>query len=140
MTPVTRGIRRCPALLAAGLLLGCASTSGSTAADTEDPVATTADRATPTSGCAGNCSLRVENRLDTEVHVSTERQSALPDLGVVRANHTGLFELSDFEGQQLELWVRAAKSRELLHVTCVRQFPRGVGRLILGSEITGGAC
>lgn len=140
MTPVTRHACRPLALLAAGLLLGCASSPGGAAADGDPATATADDRATATSACTGDCSLRVENRLDVDVEVSTERQSALPDLGVVRTDRTETFELPDFEGQQLEVWVRAVESQELLHVTCVRQFPRGTGRLILGSEITGGGC
>lgn len=140
MTPDRTPLRRCTALLAAGLLLGCASTSQRTAAERDGPAATADEAADRRSGCAGDCSLRVENRLDVDVQVSAERQPALPDLGVVRANRHEVFELPGFRGQQLEIWVRDEKTREVLHVTCIRQFPRGTGRLIVGSEIRGGGC
>lgn len=135
----TAVLQRCTVLLAAGLLVGCASTSQGSAADREGTTATSqaADRS---SRCAGDCRLRVENRLDVDVEVGTERPSSLPDLGVVRANRNETFELPDFRGQHLEVWVRNEDTQEIVDVTCVRQFPRGTGRLIVGSEIQGGGC
>lgn len=127
------------ALLVAGLLAACASATGGGPDAGEAPGAT-ADDATSRPACAGDCTLRVENRLDTDVEVSAERQPALPALGIVRSNRTESFELAGFHGQQLEIWVRDEETREILHVTCVRQFSRGVARLVVGSEMAGGAC
>ena len=135
-----RGSFRLAALLALGLLAGCASGSGGAGTDAEGADADASVRGTAGPACDGDCRLRVENRLDVDVTVSTERQPGVEELGVVRSNRTAALPLPDFRGQELEVWVRDARTRELLHVTCVRRFPRETGQLVMGSELRGGGC
>lgn len=93
--------------------------------------------------CRGDCSVRVQNRTDRRIEVSTDRRRASPMLGVVWEHEAEVFRLPDFHGQHLELWIRDAESQELVRLTCVRRFlgPERQARVVVGTgEQGGGAC
>lgn len=125
-------------LLVAGLWTGCASASAGGATATNGGSTDARDSDGP--ACQEDCTLRVENRLDRDVTVSTDRQASLPALGVVRRNRTASFELTGFTGQQLEIWIRDEDSDEIVGVSCVRAFPNREGRLVLGAEVSDFGC
>lgn len=134
---------RIAALLAAvALAAACASGGGAGGPAAGSSGASTASDQGP--ACDGDCVLRVENRLDRDVEVSTSRQRALPALGIVREDRIETFRLPDFTGQQLELWLRDEDTGEMVGVACVRQFRmrqgRKVGGLVLGAEVSDFGC
>lgn len=137
---LARSIRPLVLLLAVALAAACVSGGGARSAD----VASASPSAEGDVACDGDCRVRVENRLDRDVEVSTDRQRALPALGIVREDRTETFELPDFTGQQLELWIRDEDTEEIVGVACVRQFRmrqgRKVGQLVLGAEVSDFGC
>ncbi len=145
MTPNAPSPARPLALVAAlALAAACASASGGADGSATAGGATSASSSGTTVACDGDCRVRVENRLDRDVEISTNRQRALPALGIVYENRSETFELSDFTGQQLELWIRDEDTEEIVGLACIRQFQmrqgRKVGQLVLGGEVSSFGC
>lgn len=145
MTPNAPSPARLLALVAAlAVAAACASASGG--ADGSGAAAGEASASTSgtTVACNGDCVLRVENRLDRDVEISANRQRALPALGIAYEDQTETFELPDFTGQQLELWIRDQDTEEMVGLACVRQFRmrqgQKVGQLVLGAEVSSFGC
>lgn len=123
------------ACLAAGAAsAACASSSGGTAGEGVSGGAAASGAAVL---CADGCELRVENRLSrTHIEVSTNRLEGVERLGVVEANSSGTFEITEdgFEGSQVQVWVRDARSGEYIGLHRVHSFPGGVGRVVVSSR------
>lgn len=137
MSPTLSRLRTLGITAVVLLVAACAS-SGSGAGAVGDGSAPVASSEGP--ACREDCSLEVENRLDRDVTVSTERQRGLPALGVVRAHQSGVFDLPDFTGQQIQVWVRGEDSGEIVDVACVRWFPSKRGRLVVGGQVDAEGC
>lgn len=135
-----------PLALVAALALAaaCASGSGGAGGSSAAPGEASASSSGPVIACDGDCRVRVENRLDRDVEISTHRQRALPALGIVYEDRIETFELPDFSGQQIEIWIRDEDTEEMVGLACVRYFRmrqgRKVGQLVLGAEVSDFGC
>lgn len=124
-----------PALIAAALGLAAVAPAGCAAGGGPDARTAGVDAAPASDPCAEGCVLRVENRLpDTRIAVSLSHMRGGEILGRVEANRSETFEIDEYDGHRLDVWVWDDRTGERIGLFRVHQFPGGAGRVVVSSR------